>query len=56
VSVAVPAKEKGKNEDGKTLYEDVKLTQCLDNLLADEALEYACPECKNNVIAVKYVR
>ncbi|KAF9563466.1 ubiquitin carboxyl-terminal hydrolase 14 [Agrocybe pediades] len=53
VSVAVPAKEKGKTEEGKTLYEDVHLTTCIDSLLGDEALEYACPECKSNVIAVK---
>ena len=30
-SVTVPAKEKGKNEDGKATYQEVQLTDCLDS-------------------------
>ena len=55
VSLIVPATEKGKNEDGKTVYEDVLLTQSLESLLGSEALEYACPSCQKSVIAVKFV-
>ena len=55
VSLLVPATEKGKNEDGKTIYEDVLLTQCLESLLGSEALEYTCPSCKKSVIAAKFV-
>ena len=55
VSVTVPAKEKGKNQDGKPVYEEVELTDCLDSLLGMEALEYACPSCSKNVQALKYV-
>lgn len=51
----MPAKEKGKDADGKTLYEDVSLTGCIDTLLSPEALEYSCPSCQKNVLAIKYV-
>lgn len=53
VSVTVPANEKGKDEDGKCLYKDVKLTDCVQNLLGSEGLDYACPSCATNVVAVK---
>jgi ubiquitin carboxyl-terminal hydrolase 5/13 len=53
VSVIVPGKEKGKNEDGKSVYQEVQLTDCLDSLLSMEALEYTCPSCSKNVL--KYV-
>ncbi|KDR73244.1 hypothetical protein GALMADRAFT_100868 [Galerina marginata CBS 339.88] len=56
VSVAIPASEKGKDADGKTLYEDVKLTECIDNMLGSEALEYACPSCAMNVRAIKQTK
>ncbi|KIJ98331.1 hypothetical protein K443DRAFT_680854 [Laccaria amethystina LaAM-08-1] len=56
VSLIVPATEKGKNEDGKTIYEDVLLTQSLESLLGSEALEYACPSCQKSVIAVKQAK
>ena len=55
VSVTVPAREKGKNEDGKPIYQDIQLTDCLDSLLGMEALEYSCPSCSKNVQALKYV-
>jgi ubiquitin carboxyl-terminal hydrolase 5/13 len=53
VSVPVPAKEKGKDAEGKVEWEQVKLEECLDGLTGAEALEYACPNCKKNVIAIK---
>ncbi|KJA15399.1 hypothetical protein HYPSUDRAFT_207890 [Hypholoma sublateritium FD-334 SS-4] len=53
VSVAIPATEKGKDADGKTLYEDVKLTDCIDHLLGREMLDYNCPSCATSVQAVK---
>jgi len=56
VSVTVPAKEKGKNEDGKSIYQEVQLTDCLDSLLGMEALEYACPSCSKNVQALKQTK
>ncbi|KAJ2922163.1 hypothetical protein H1R20_g14933, partial [Candolleomyces eurysporus] len=56
VSVAVPAKESGKDADGKTLYEEVQLWTCLDGLLGTEALEYACPGCQKSVLALKQTK
>ncbi|KZT68491.1 ubiquitinyl hydrolase [Daedalea quercina L-15889] len=56
VSVPVPAREKGKEAEGKTLYEDVQLSECLDILTGPEALEYTCPACQKNVIATKRSR
>lgn len=55
VSVPVTAKEKGKDAEGKTEWEEIKLEDCLDAVTGVEALEYACPKCKKNVIATKYV-
>ncbi|KIM37665.1 hypothetical protein M413DRAFT_448435 [Hebeloma cylindrosporum] len=56
VSVAIPANVKGQDADGKTLYHDVQLTQCLETLLGSEGLDYACPSCARNVQAVKRLR
>ncbi|KAF5346463.1 hypothetical protein D9756_010077 [Leucocoprinus leucothites] len=55
VSVSVPATEKGKTEDGKTVYGDVELLKCLGALLGVEALEYGCPSCRKTVHALKCV-
>lgn len=55
VSVTVPAQERGKDENGKDIYQEVRLTDCLDSLLGMEALQYACPSCSKNVHALKYV-
>ncbi len=55
LSVAIPVKEKGKDNDGKTVYEDVQLSECIDGILGKEALEYSCPYCKKTVVAVKWV-
>ncbi|KAL1937656.1 hypothetical protein VTO73DRAFT_12931 [Trametes versicolor] len=56
VSVPVPVKEKGKDADGKTMYEDVQLKECLDIVTGTEALEYQCPGCQKKVIATKRTR
>lgn len=53
VSVPVPAREKSKGEEGKVIYEEVELKECLDALTADEALEYKCPSCSKNVPGIK---
>ncbi len=55
VSVAVPAKEKGKDAEGKTLYEDAPLLKCFETLLGTEALEYSCPSCAASVHALRWV-
>ncbi|KAI0075716.1 ubiquitinyl hydrolase [Panus rudis PR-1116 ss-1] len=52
-SVPVPKREKGTDEEGKTLFEDVSLKECLDILTGAEALEYTCPACQKQVIATK---
>ncbi|KAF9028671.1 ubiquitinyl hydrolase [Hymenopellis radicata] len=53
VSVPVPAKEKGKDADGKTRFEEVSLWHCLETLLGVEALEYSCPSCAKSVHALR---
>ena len=55
VSTAAPAKEMGKDENGKSIYQEVQLTDCLDSLLGLEALEYACPSCSKKVQAFRCV-
>lgn len=39
----------------RTEYEPVKFEDCLKSLTEPEALEYKCPACKKNVIAIRYV-
>ena len=56
VSVPVPAKELGKDGDGKTQWEEVKLVEdCLSMLLGIEEIGYTCEKCRRQVIAHKYV-
>ena len=55
VGIPVPASEKSKDAEGKPVYNDVLLTEALEMVTADEALEYQCPSCNKKVIAVKYV-
>jgi len=55
LSVAIPVQEKGKDNDGKPVYESVRLSECIDGILGKEALEYSCPNCKKIVIAAKWV-
>ncbi|KAI0314538.1 ubiquitin carboxyl-terminal hydrolase 14 [Amylostereum chailletii] len=56
LSVPVPAREKGKDADGKTLYEEVKIEECLDLVTGVEGLEYKCPQCSQTVVASKQSR
>jgi ubiquitin carboxyl-terminal hydrolase 5/13 len=55
VSVPVAAVEKGKDADGKVLYESVRLEDCIEQALEPTELEYNCPSCKKTVTAVKSV-
>ncbi|KAH9920505.1 ubiquitin carboxyl-terminal hydrolase 14 [Epithele typhae] len=56
LSIPVPTKEKGKDEEGKVLYEEVALKECLEIVMGAEALEYQCPACQKKVIATKRTR
>lgn len=53
LSVAVPGREKGRGEEGKVLYEDVALTDCIDAVMGVETLEYKCPNCRRDVAATQ---
>lgn len=55
-SVPVPKREKGKDADGKDLFEEISLKECLDLLTGTEALEYTCPSCQKQVIATKQTK
>lgn len=55
-SVPVPKREKGIDADGKTVFGEIELRECLEILTGVEALEYTCPSCQKRVIAKKYVR
>ena len=52
-SVPVPARETGKDAEGRATYAEVTLEECLGILTAPEALEYSCPACQKNVIATR---
>ena len=53
LSVPVPAREKGRDAEGKVLYEDVALTECVDIVMGAEGLEYKCPNCRRDVTATQ---
>ena len=53
LSVPVPPREKGRNAEGRTLYEDVALAECVDAVMGVEGLEYKCPNCRRDVAATK---
>jgi ubiquitin carboxyl-terminal hydrolase 5/13 len=53
LSVPVPARERGRDADGKVLYEDVALTECIDAVMGVETLEYKCPNCRRDVTATQ---
>lgn len=55
VSMPVPAQERGKDGEGRTIYEEVVLENALDLMTSEEALEYNCPSCNKSVIASTYV-
>jgi len=52
-SVSIPAVEKERDVDGKTVYNEIQLWDCLAILLGSEALEYNCPSCSKAVQARK---
>jgi ubiquitin carboxyl-terminal hydrolase 5/13 len=53
LSVPVPAREKGRDAEGKVVYEDVALTECIDTAMGAEGLEYKCPNCQRDVTATQ---
>ncbi|KIJ46150.1 hypothetical protein M422DRAFT_206385 [Sphaerobolus stellatus SS14] len=53
LSVAVPAIEDGKDEEGKTKYKPVELEHCLEGVTGVEEIDYTCPRCNKNVVARK---
>jgi ubiquitin carboxyl-terminal hydrolase 5/13 len=53
LSVPVSAREKGRDADGKAMYEDVAMTECVDAAMGIESLEYKCPNCQRDVAATK---
>ena len=53
LSVPVPAREKGRDAEGKVVYEDVALTECIDTVMGAEGLEYKCPNCQRDVTATQ---
>lgn len=60
LSVPVPQRERQEDptrdaDDRTAKYQDVRLEECLDIFAGIEQLEYYCPNCKNNVQAMKYV-
>ncbi|TCD66348.1 hypothetical protein EIP91_001452 [Steccherinum ochraceum] len=52
-SVPVPKQERGKDADGKTIYEDIDLLTSLKMFTGVEDLEYNCPSCEKRVTAYK---
>jgi ubiquitin carboxyl-terminal hydrolase 5/13 len=53
-SLPVEATEQGVNGDGKKLYKQVELEQCLESLCATETLsDYSCSSCQKKVAAEK---
>jgi ubiquitin carboxyl-terminal hydrolase 5/13 len=56
-SLPVEATELGTTEEGKKIWKEVSLEQCLDALCASEGLaDYACSSCGRKVAAEKYVQ
>ena len=55
LGIPLPPREKGKDAEGRVLYEDIPLTESLKAVMGAEALEYQCPACNKNVIATRYV-
>jgi ubiquitin carboxyl-terminal hydrolase 5/13 len=53
-SLPVEAVEQGVNEDGKKLFKQVRLEECLDSFCATETLsDYSCSNCQKRVTAEK---
>ena len=53
LSVPVPARETGKDAEGRATYEEVLLTRCVEAVLSAEGLEYKCPRCRRDVAATR---
>ena len=53
LSVPVQAREKGRDAEGRVIYKDVALTECIDAALGVEGLEYKCPNCQRDVTATQ---
>jgi ubiquitin carboxyl-terminal hydrolase 5/13 len=53
LSVPVPAREKGRDADGKVLYEDAALAECVEVAMGIEGLEYKCPNCRRDIAATR---
>ena len=53
LSVPVQAREKGQDAEGKVIYRDVALAECIDAAMGVEGLEYKCPNCQRDVTATQ---
>jgi ubiquitin carboxyl-terminal hydrolase 5/13 len=53
LSVPVQAREKMQDAEGKVIYQDVALTECIDAAMGVEGLEYKCPKCQRDVTATQ---
>ena len=53
VSVPVQAREKGRDAEGKIIYENVALTECVDAAMGVEGIEYKCPNCQRDTTATQ---
>lgn len=53
LSVPVPSRTKGADENGMTIYEAVEFMECVDQFSGIEALEYHCPSCNKAVTVLK---
>lgn len=53
LSVPVQAREKGQDAEGKVIYQDVALSECIDTAMGIEGLEYRCPNCQRDVTATQ---
>ncbi|KAH9055282.1 ubiquitin carboxyl-terminal hydrolase 14 [Lactarius vividus] len=56
LSVPVPARETGKDAEGRATYEEVQLLRCIDEVFSAEGLEYKCPQCRRDVTATRQAR
>ena len=57
VSLAVPAIEMGKDADGKPIYSEVQLTDCIESLLGKEEVPgYRCPGGCGDVVGLRQNR
>ena len=53
LSVPVPSRAKGTDDDGKTIYETIEFMECVDQFAGIEALDYRCPSCNKAVTGLK---